>query len=91
LLPEASNAANFGDLSCDSFTNGLVFDGDGVEVEDAESTIGLVGTGGGVVGEMLDTGAADNPMFLFICISNSPTCYNNKKIKSFTRSIYTIG
>lgn len=90
MLPEASNAANFGDLSFESFTNGLVFagddfDGDGVGVEDAESTIGLVG-------EMLDTGAADNPMFLFICISNSPTCYNNKsQIKSFTRSIYTIG
>ena len=97
MLPEASNAANFGDLSFESFRNGLVFsgddfDGDGVGVEDAESTIGLVGTGGGVVREMLDTGAADNPMFLFICISNSPTCYNNKsQIKSFTRSIYTIG
>jgi hypothetical protein len=50
------------------------FGGDRVGVEGTESTIGLVGIGGGVVaGEMLDAGEFDTPMFRFICISNSPT------------------
>lgn len=88
MVPEASNAANFGDFSTETFTNGLVFPVDdfggcdGGEVAGADSTIGLVGTGGGVVGEMLDRGALATPMFRFICISNSPTYHNKSQIRS---------
>ncbi|MCI82633.1 hypothetical protein A2U01_0103907, partial [Trifolium medium] len=71
---EASNSANFDDLSWESFTNALVFAGDDfggdrVGVEGAESTVG----GGGVAVEMLDIEEFATPMFRFICISNSPT------------------
>lgn len=84
MVPKASNAANFGDLSWETFTNGLVFsgddfDGDGGRVEGADSTIGLVGIGSGVVGEMLDIRAFVAPMFRFIFISNSPTYHNKIK------------
>jgi hypothetical protein len=85
LLPEASNAVNFGDFCDETFANGLIFSGDdfggnGSGVASADSYIGLLGIGGGVVGEMLDNGAFDAPtfapMFRLRCISNSPTCQN---------------
>lgn len=87
MLPEASNAANFDDFSEETFTNGLLFseddfggnDGGGA---DADSTMGLVGMGGGVTGEMLDKGAAATPTFLLRFISNSPTYLNSSKTKS---------
>lgn len=77
LVPEASNAANFGDFSLETLANGLFFSGDfggdGGRVAGADSSIGLLGIGGGVVGEMLDKGALVAPMFRLICISKSPT------------------
>lgn len=58
--------------------NGLVFSdedfgGDGGGAAGADSTMGLDGIGGGVVGEMLDKGALMAPTFRFKCISKSPT------------------
>ena len=81
MVPEASNAANFGDFSLETFANGLFFSGDdfggdGGRLLGADSSIGLLGIGGGVVGEMLDKGTFVAPMFRLICISKSPT-YNN--------------
>lgn len=95
MVPEASNAANFDDFSMDAFTNGLLFSGDdfggdGGSVSGADSTIGLLGIGGGVVGEMLDRGAFVAPMFRLRCISNSPTYHNNTQIRSYVNnSVYT--
>lgn len=71
----------------ETFINGLAFSGDDFSGDDggvagADSTIGLVGTGGGLVGEMLDIGAFANPMFRFKCISNSPTYHNKSQISS---------
>lgn len=91
-MPEASNAANFDVFSFEAFTNGLIFSGDdfggnGGGVPGADSSIGLLGIGGGVVGEMLDKGALVAPMFRLRCISNSPTCHNMNKIRSCTRSL----
>lgn len=73
MVSYAANAANFGDLSRESFTNGLVFPGDGSGggVEVVDSTMSLVG-------EMLEIGTSTTPMLRFICISNSPTYYHNK-------------
>ena len=77
--PEASKAANFGDFSTEVFVNGLVFSGEdfvggGGGATGAESTIGLVGIGGGIVGEIPDMGTCvAPPMFRLRCISKSPT------------------
>ena len=78
LDPEASKAANFDDSTKETFANGpvllgVVLGGDGGGVAGSDSTIGLVGIGGGDVGEMLDNGALVAPMFRFKCISKSPT------------------
>ncbi|RYR46019.1 hypothetical protein Ahy_A07g031790 isoform B [Arachis hypogaea] len=86
---KASSAANFDDFTVASFRNGLVFAGDdfggcgdGAGVAGADSTIGLLGTCGAVVGEMLDKGALTTPMLRFICISNSPTYQNKSRLRS---------
>ena len=86
LVPEASNAVNFDDFCEETFANGLVFSeddvgGNGCTVAGADSFIGLLGIGGGVVGEMLDNGAFVAPMLRLRCISNSPTCQNINKTR----------
>lgn len=50
-------------------------DGGGGGETGSETSMGSVGIGGGVVGEMLDNGAGafGAPTFLFRCISKSPT------------------
>lgn len=87
MVPEASNAANFGDFSLETLANGLFFSGDfggdGGRVAGADSSIGLLGIGGGVVGEMLDKGALVAPMFRLICISKSPTYDNIGQIRAW--------
>jgi hypothetical protein len=76
LYPEASKAANFVDFSTGTFVNGLVFSGEdfggAAGATGADSTIGLVGIGGGVVGEIPDMGTCVAPMSRFTCISKSP-------------------
>ena len=78
MVPEASSAANFDVFSEGTFINGLFFSGDdfggdGGGVAGADSTMGLLGIGGGVMGDMFDIGAVAAPIFRFRCISNSPT------------------
>lgn len=85
MVPEASNCASFDDFCTEAFTNGLVFSGDDFGGDDcgvlgADSSIGLLGIGGGVVGEMLDKGAFVAPMLRLRCISNSPTCNKSNKV-----------
>lgn len=91
-MPEAPNAASFDAFSWETFVNGLVFSGDdfggdGGGVSGTDSTMGLVGIGGGVVGEMCDKGADVAPMFRLRCISNPPTYYIEGRIN---RSISVI-
>jgi len=91
VVPEASNAANLGDFSLKESINGFFFSGDdfggdGGRVPGADSSIGLDGIGGGVVGEMLDKGTVVAPMFRLICISKSPTYNNTSQLRSCTRS-----
>lgn len=91
MVPEASNAINFDDFCEETFANGLVFSeddvgGNGCAVVGADSSIGLLGIGGGVVGEMLDNGAFVAPMLRLRCISNSPTCQNINKTRPYTVS-----
>lgn len=75
VAPEASNAANFLDFLALSFMNGFAFsfpeeEGEGTG---ANSVIGLLGIGGGSVGEeTTDTGTSPDLMFLLRCISKSP-------------------
>lgn len=58
--------------------------GDGGGEAGADSTMGSVGIGGGVIGEIPDMGVFMAPMFRFRCISNSPT-YKEQHITSFHR------
>lgn len=85
--PEASNAANFDDFPKEWLINGVAFSEDDLVGGDggggatgAETSMGSVGIGGGVVGEILDKGegAFMAPTFLFICISKSPTYHKAK-------------
>ena len=55
MVPEASNAANLGDFSLETFANGLFFSGDdfggeGGRLPGADSSIGLLGIGGALCG-----------------------------------------
>jgi hypothetical protein len=87
LDPEASKAANFEDFSTGTFINGLeAFGGDGGGEASADSTMGSVGIGGGVTGEIPDIGAFVAPMFRFRCISNSPT-YQRAIHNQFSKKI----
>lgn len=86
LDPAASKAANFEDFSKATFVNGLeAFGGDGGGEEGADS-MGSVGIGGGVVGEIPDVGTFVAPIFRFRCISNSPI-YQKATYKQFSRKI----
>lgn len=72
----------------ETFRNGLIFSEDdfgGGGGAGADSTMGLVGIGGGVIGETMDIGAVVAPTFLLTFISNSPTYQNKSKIRSMTR------
>lgn len=75
--PEASKATNLGDFPKDTLAKGLVFSlegfGAGGVAAGADTSIGLDGIGGAVVGEMFDIGTLEAPTFRFICISKSPT------------------
>lgn len=89
LDPEASKAANFEDFSTGIFANGLrAFGGggDGGGEAGADSTMGSVGIGGAVVGEIPDMGAFMAPTFRFRCISNSPT-YQRGTYNQFSKKI----
>ncbi|KAI8024405.1 hypothetical protein LOK49_LG03G02201 [Camellia lanceoleosa] len=80
LAPEASNAANFVDFSIQNICKRTDFfffvedfsGGVGGEAV-ADLIIGLLGIGGGVVGETKGMGAFVAPIFRFRCISKSPT------------------
>lgn len=79
FVPEPSKAANFDDFARDTFVKGLVVTGvdfcgkAGVAAE-IDSTMGLLGTSGGVEGDTTGgVGAVVAPMFRFKCISKSPT------------------
>lgn len=94
--PEASNAANFDDFPKEWLINGAAFseyglggDGGGGGETGSETSMGSVGIGGGVVGEMLDNGAGafGAPTFLFRCISKSPTYH---KAKAGYHALYII-
>lgn len=78
VAPEASKTANLDDFPNETLVNGVafsedVFGGDGVVATGADTSIGLVGIGGGSVGEMLDRGAFIAPTLRRKCISKSPT------------------
>ena len=88
LVSEASNAVNFDDFCEETFANGLVFSEDEFGGNGADSSIGLLGIGGGVVGEMLDNGAFVAPMLRLRCISNSPICQNINKTRPYTVSSF---
>lgn len=79
--PEASNAASFEAFTGETFVNGLLeaFCGAAGAEAGADSVIGLLGTGGAVVGETTGSaggGAGGPPMSLLRCISKSPTWTN---------------